>query len=26
CSVEYNISNELKNKQQSIVMTEAVCK
>ncbi|WP_437125790.1 hypothetical protein, partial [Acinetobacter baumannii] len=24
--VEYNISNELKNKQQSIVMTEAVCK
>ncbi|EMC7789762.1 fimbrial biogenesis outer membrane usher protein [Acinetobacter baumannii] len=26
CSVEYNISNQLRNKQQSIVMTEAVCK
>ncbi|MCZ0626406.1 fimbria/pilus outer membrane usher protein [Acinetobacter baumannii] len=26
CSVEYNISNQLQNKQQSIVMTEAVCK
>ncbi len=26
CSVEYNISNQLQNKQQSMVMTEAVCK
>ncbi|WP_409070782.1 hypothetical protein, partial [Acinetobacter sp. V102_4] len=23
---EYNISNQLQNKQQSMVMTEAVCK
>lgn len=26
CSVEYNVSNQLQNKQQSVVMTEAVCK
>ncbi|MGN8006861.1 fimbria/pilus outer membrane usher protein [Acinetobacter sp. 22301] len=26
CSVKYNISNQLQNKQQSMVMTEAVCK